>query len=250
MAETKIIKPTSYFVEHTPLPGKDRRQVVMIYGTPGAGKTTLATGLHNTERGKVCLVDLNHGVGSVVPAGVLKTPPIYKLTELRTAIKELQRGLPDGFDTVVIDSFTDVVNKAFEFTIKGSDEFTDLAKVSQHTWTQRNTMIRRMLSAFLAIPCKTLVFICGEIMVGPENGPFKAKPDVSPTLSDVVSGYMDVVLWVEPKENGKRFLHYGPSPRSVAKCRSHLKQTTKLYEVLPGPEQASQVLSDLLTNKL
>jgi phage nucleotide-binding protein len=80
---------------------------LMLYGKPGIGKTSLATGLHRHKlAGETLVLDVEDGSLSVSNTDVLLTPRIKKLSELDTHITNLVNKAEGYKDvgTVVLDS--------------------------------------------------------------------------------------------------------------------------------------------------
>lgn len=198
---------------------KNQKKVVLVYGAPGCGKTSLLASLDKSEYGKCLLVDTDHGRGKVVPEGMLATDPIHKLSELDKVYKELKGGF-EGANTLIVDSLSAIVTLIMKHVSKESDKIMEVPRVHQGVWSERNRMAFRTFKMFRDLPFQNIFFTAGEMWVGPDDTPKKCKPQMSESLSDQIAHYLDSVFRLSVKPNGGRRLHIAATAQIQAGNRS------------------------------
>lgn len=196
-----------------------KKLVGMVYGSPGNGKTSLLTSLHHNEQfGKVALVDADHGTGSVVAEGVLVTEPVWTLQEAYKCYKELAAGI-EGVNTVIVDSLSAINELSLDLQSQEPDQFMQVGKTNRLVWTQRNRQVFKIFKKFTTLPYDNILFIAGEMSVGPDDGPKVVKPAFSESLSDKITHYLDFVFRMQVKGKG-RALQVARSATVYAKNRT------------------------------
>lgn len=195
-------------------------KVVLLYGPPGVGKTSLLTGLDSSEHGKVLLIDCDHGTGRVVPEGVATTAPVNSIQELERIRRELQTP-PEGYDTLIFDGLGPVMDWAQAMSSGANGTMLDVGKMSQKTWPERNIRVFNVFNAFARLSFKNIFFTVGhQHLGGGDTGqPARTVPAMSESLGGKIAHYLDYVFYMQAV-NDKRFLHIGHNPTFLTRNRN------------------------------
>lgn len=212
MTEKKsLFKPMKYTA---------KPKVVLLYGAPGVGKTSLLTSLDSTQFGKVLLIDCDHGTGRVVPEGVATTEPVTSISDLEQIRRELVKGV-EGYDTLIFDGLGPVLEWAREKVCGSTGSMMDTGKMSQKTWPERNIIVMNVFMQFSRMPFNQIFFTAGhQIDGGGDSGrPMRVIPMLSESLGSKMAHYLDYVFYMEAA-GAKRFLRIGHSAQHLTRNRN------------------------------
>lgn len=222
-----------------------------IYGDPGVGKTTLAATAPkpiflNCEAGDVAL--RNKEIDVIRIDEFRKMPAILDWLETNA-------GSPGFYETVVVDSLTELAKRAMDDVLKSENR--DMPH--QADWGRSMEYIRRVVRKLRDLEMHT-VFVAGAIFKeDPTTGISEHMPNLPGKLAPEVAGYFDILgfltmVRVSPKEYGRRLM-VQPSPKWRAKDRTntlgaHLDQDkfdlTKMVAFVNGKEKNTALIDDEL----
>jgi hypothetical protein len=200
---------------------KPTKRVIMVYGAPSVGKTSLVSSLQDVEGfGPIVYVDTDHGRGRVVPEGVTATDEISSLAELSKVVTELKSGV-EGHHTLVVDSLHTIVDMVFAHVTSASDSFTGDVRISQDTWTKRNRTAMMVINHLIKLPFANVIFTCGESVQRNDAGSItRITPMISDSLAVKIAHHMDNVFWLYQDTKGGRVLRIAPTAAIIAGNRS------------------------------
>ena len=224
---------------------RERYLKLLIYGTYGVGKTTLAcSALKVPSMNNVIMINAEAGDLSVDQEKNLDAIVVQKFTTLgrineylkqhckardegdkKFLIKSeaLLRGVeeseiktPRMYRTVILDSLSELEVYCMN-QLLGITDSTRLDEETQSAeWTEykkNNTMILRVVRAFRDLPMN-VIFICAEKYNQDETKKYKYVPDMTGQLSKKIQGMMDMVgYYVQGKDGDQiqRRLYVMPS---------------------------------------
>jgi hypothetical protein len=192
---------------------------VLVYGAPGAGKTTLACSGHaHPKMGKTVVANIEGGMLSVSKTSALTTDQLRTMAELEelfACIAHRKAGFED-VRTIVIDSGTElqtvlldeIVDDASKRGGKARTGPDDVQLQDYGTCTKR---MQRLFRQFRDLPCHVIVTaLVREVFPPatrqrPNPAPVTAHPDFTRKLSNSVMGYFDHV-WYMWREDDKHYL--------------------------------------------
>ncbi len=224
---------------------RERFLKLLIYGTYGVGKTTLAvSSLAVPSMRDVIMINAEAGDLSVDQSKDLDAITVQKFTtlgrineylkqhckardendkEFLIKSEALLRGVeeseikkPRKYRTVILDSLSELevycMNQLLGITdTTRLDEETNSAEWSEYK--KNNTMILRVVRAFRDLPMH-VIFTCAEKYNQDETKKYKYVPDMTGQLSKKIQGMMDMVgYYVQGKDGDKiqRRLYVMPS---------------------------------------
>lgn len=196
-------------------------QRLVVFSDPGVGKTTLAMSFP-----RPLVIDTDAGLVSVVGMGGLRHDP-RGFRDLEQLVYWC-RDNPDTFDTVVIDSFTELQQRLLgEITAEGADAAEKSTKdhksvlryvPEQGEYLANQNQLREILNQFRRLG-KHVVLTAGVRMRGVQR-----TPDCSPGVLGIVSYWASVIgeLFMHDLGDGspaQRWLTVEPSYERMAKSR-------------------------------
>lgn len=217
---------------------------MLVYGDSGVGKTVLAgSSFAVPEMSPVIFLDIEGGTLSLKS----KYPEVEKVrisswAHLSAVFNDLKAN-PNKYKTVVLDSVSELqqlgmdeimyraVKKAEE---EGDERDPDLPSIGEHG--KSNERMKKVIRHFRDLPMNTIFTALERIDVD-KKGRKHIKPLLSPKLSDQITGWLDVVVYMYKKEiDGeiKRVLCTEATDEVTAKDRSD-----NLPPYLPDPTMAT-----------
>ncbi len=194
----------------------ERPVIMVIYGTAGCGKTSLATSadtplLIDTDRG------YDRAVDRIDTITAQKWEDIYN-TEVLGDVKN--KGIIDDYNTVVIDTAKACL-----------DDFLAAYVINQNYKLATNSLKRfgEMADKFkefvniLRSHGKDLIFICHDKETS-EGDVIRHSPDCTGQSKDLLVRIADEVGYVH-KENGKRVIDFEPTDTRLGKNVAGLEKT-------------------------
>lgn len=188
----------------------------LIYGPSGAGKTTY---LGTAPR--LLLIDVEQGTTALAAQGV--AVDVWTVTEFEEIWEVYQylREHPEEYDSVGIDSYTDLCAKCLESVVDEAEErdsrrLTDVAELRDHG--RVTIKMAKVLRRFRDLPIN-LIIICTE------RQPNERQPKIGPNLPESLTlqaiAYMDQIGYLDidfeaAEEDGelipvRKMLFYSPS---------------------------------------
>lgn len=186
---------------------------MLIYGKSGTGKTTFGA-----TAPKVLFVSSEAGLLSVADKKI-QYASIKTLQDLRD-VYALLRGGKSGFETVVIDSLTDIQNHIIS-QITGGKRMPQKGE-----WSDFGFELNKILRDFRDLDMH-VIFLALETDKEIEDEKMMYMPDLYGSVRDKAAGYMDYVgrlaLWSVTDENSakqsKRGICFIYNERFIAKAR-------------------------------
>lgn len=212
----------SLITNMTPAPPK-----MIVYGTPGVGKTTFAAGAG------ALLLDCENGAGAV--PYLTRTPYLRSWPEIRGWLRELSSGPPEGLEAVAIDTLDWLVQRIVEYVVmdldkKSKGEVTSTLSSAHGGYFKareivHNIVNRELLPMLNAITehgaaVILLAHASNAKMTTPEGYDVRlASPDIPQWIAPTFIEWADAVLFAWREADGTRVLTTEGTGNITAKNR-------------------------------
>lgn len=214
----------------------------LFYGPIGVGKTTLAATFPDPV-----FLDWDRGTHTLKKqAGFenVKVASPNTFADASTFLLEAAKGKIEC-KTVVIDTMTMMQAKLLEQLAKEANAKEpakyDIDINSQRDYNKATNAIWKALWYYRELPLNLVVIAHSKEETNDQTGQFTIRPDVTPKLSNIICGMMDIVGYYQMAANPQkdaclRQLIVSPTNKLVAKNRIGLASILKdpTYEVFNG----------------
>jgi len=224
--------------------------ISLLYGEPGIGKTSLALTAKNP-----LLIDLEGGAARAITRADSGSPATWD------EFMHVLTVLPLGYDTIVIDSFSEVVTLAYDSLIgKNKNEkgkIVDLYDVSAGAPTLSGysvgaTLLKNLVNRLKAIKLKGLdIIMIAHPKTAQKQNKTQSWDSYKPNASDSVLGAImatfDLVGYVHQSMDG-RVVAFAPDATYVAKDPAQLG-TVAIEDITRGlgGDQMARILDQVKT---
>lgn len=220
--------------------GDDPTFNIMIYGSPGIGKTWLAaTAQDHPAMADILVLDVEGGLITVASRGDIMAQKLIAISKFQPIPG--QATLPDGYSTledefwklrnkspgyenirtVVIDSGSECQTLNLEIIVansirKNRNKHADREQddIYVEDYGKSTSQLKRLFRYFRDLPINVIITALPKF-VYPKTPDGKQKQNASPSavmpwftdkLAEAVRGYMDMVWYMFQAEDGKRYL--------------------------------------------
>lgn len=240
--EEEMLKPGSIGgLEITTVHDKPTFINMLVYGTPGAGKTVLAGSADAVvEMSPVLFIDVEGGTFSL-----RERYPDVDVVRVKTW-KDLQRiydelfAMKHKYKTVVLDSLSEIqkfsmYNIMTDLVSEHPDRDEDVPGMRE--WGKNIEQIRKFVRAYRDLPMHTIFTALSAADKNAKTGLMLHKPALSGKLAMEVGGFVDVLVYMYTKEvesEIRRLMLTTNTDEYVAKDRSD-----SLPPVVTDPDMAT-----------
>lgn len=212
----------SLITSTTPAPPK-----LIVYGTPGIGKTTLAA------RANALLFDCENGAGAV--PGLTRTPFLKSWPEIFDWLLEIERNAPDGLGAIAIDTIDWAVQRVVEYVVmdldaKSRGAVTNTLSSSHGGYFKAREIVNNIVSRDLlpllnaitdrGIAVILLAHAANTKITTPEGYDVRlAAPDIPQWIAPTFVEWADAVLYASRETTGERVLTTEGTSNVTAKNR-------------------------------
>lgn len=209
---------------------------LIVYGTPGIGKTTLAA------RANALLLDCENGAGAV--PGLTRTPFLKTWPDILNWLIEIERNAPDGLGAIAIDTVDWAVQRIVEYVVmdldgKSRGAVTNTLSSSHGGYFKareivQNIVNRELLPALNAITDRGIAVLllahaANAKITTPEGYDVRlASPDIPQWIAPTFIEWADAVLYASRESDGTRSLTTEGTNNITAKNRYGLPPKTAL----------------------
>lgn len=205
---------------------------ILVYSEPGARKTSFLGTCPNN-----LIVDVEKGLASLrtapnVDMSKLSVLPYRSFFQIEALVEKMNMGVPQlaQFETLSIDSVSELHKKGLEEVTKR--EFAKGGRVSQYNaetedHTENNEHIRRLVSSLRDLD-RNIILTAHARTVQQKDKSIKIYPDFSERLANTIAGIVDVVAFVQLRENDDKteaVWHFESDGFITAKQRIGLPKT-------------------------
>jgi phage nucleotide-binding protein len=193
---------------------------VLIYASPGVGKTTFAASAPSP-----LLIDVERGARTLVGRNV-DVLEYVSIEQVEATIKYLKDGNNafDKYETIVFDSLSEMQRRLLDQQLGklGAEAKTPIYKADWQTYGENTQRLRSLMSSFRDIDKNLIVTAQMKEEKDDSTGIMVTRPDLTPKLSATVSGLFDIVAYMKINSKGERVLQCQPSKTVLAKSRVEL----------------------------
>jgi len=206
----------------TPAPPK-----VLVYGTPGVGKTTFAAGAG------ALLIDCENGAGAV--PGLARTPFLRSWPEVQAWLAEIESDAPEELGAIAIDTLDWLVQRIVEYVVldldrKSRGDVTNTLASSHGGYFKAREIVHNIVSRELlpmlnaitgrGIAVVLLAHAANTKITTPEGYDVRlAAPDIPQWIAPTFIEWADAVLFASRDPDGTRMLTTEGTGNITAKNR-------------------------------
>lgn len=191
-----------------PVQARGRYINVLVYGDSGVGKTHLAGSADDVpELRPVLMIDFEGGTESLVR----NYPDVQQVrvqtwSEMQKVYDELHRSKGAGFQTVILDSLTEIqkfnMYTIMEQTVQMRPD-QDIDVPSMREWGKNLEQMRKFVRGFRDLQMNTIFTALKKEDKNEKTGMVTTLPSLSGKLAGEVAAFLDVVGYYYVKRIGK-----------------------------------------------
>ena len=193
---------------------------MLIYGSPGVGKTTFAASAQDSPYGKdVLFIDVEGGVRSIADRADITIFRPDSFDEVKQVFVALKNGeLP--FKTVVVDSIGETQALGLR-TIMRTAKNPDLPGLQDYGKSneQIGTLIRGLRGLAQSKGINVIITALAVENKDENTGAILTRPALTPKALELATGAVDMLGYMTQKKDGTRVLNFQPSTSYMAKLR-------------------------------
>lgn len=222
---------------------------MVLFGSPGVGKTTLAATAQDSPYGRnVLFIDVEGGTRSIADRTDIMVVQPESFDEVRDVFEWIMTEPDHGFQTFVIDTLVELQSVGMRdimMTAKDPD-YPGL-----QDWGKSTEQISRLVRAFRSLAQTrgwNVIFTAHAREQKDEvDGRIYVRPNLTPKVTERIGGTVDVVGFLTKEDDGTRLLQLDPTRRVMSKYRQPLTGK-RLPPVIKDPSLVA-ILSHLRGDK-
>jgi phage nucleotide-binding protein len=197
---------------------------LVVYGSPGVGKTTFAASAQDSEYGRdVLFIDVEGGVRSISDRDDITIFRPKSFDDIKAVYLELKSGnLP--YKTVVVDSIGEAQALGLQ-TIMRTSRTPDMPGLQDYGKSneQIGGLIRGLRSMAQSNGINVILTALAVETKDESTGAVLTRPALTPKALELAAGAMDMIGYLTQDKSGKRVLKFQPNPTYMAKVRQPRK---------------------------
>ena len=194
---------------------------MLIYGSPGVGKTTFAASAQDSPYGKdVLFIDVEGGVRSIADRDDITIFRPDSFDDVKSVFMALKNGELAQFKTVVVDSIGETQALGLR-TIMRTAKNPDLPGLQDYGKSneQIGILIRGLRGLAQAQGVNVVITALAVESKDENTGAILTRPALTPKALELATGAVDMLGYMTQKKDGTRVLNFQPSTSYMAKLR-------------------------------
>jgi len=194
---------------------------MLVYGSPGVGKTTFAASAQDSPYGKdVLFIDVEGGVRSISDRADITIFRPDDFDDIRKVFLMLKNGELSAFKTVVVDSIGETQALGLRSIMKTS-KTPDLPGLQDYGKSneQVGNLIRGLRGLAQSKGVNVIITALAVESKDETTGAVLTRPALTPKALELATGAVDMLGYLSQTKDGTRVLNFAPSPSYMAKLR-------------------------------
>lgn len=209
---------------------------MVLYGTPGVGKTTLAATAQDSPHGKnVLFIDVEGGTRSIADRADVTVIQPTSFDEVRDIYEWIVNEPDHGFQTFVIDTLVELQQVGMRDIMLSAK---DPEWPALQDWGKSTEQVTRLIRAFKSLASErawNVIMTCHAREQRDEvEGRIYIRPNLTPKVVERLGGIVDVVGYMSKEDDGTRLLQLSPTRRIMSKYRQPMTGP-RLPDVIRDP---------------